>query len=678
MSRRDVLTIAPLAAAAALRGEPLQNPELSGKIRKDPAPAPVPGAAWYVAEAENAGLVYRFPAGALAKVNYVSADMLADGNTIQVFSLSLHERGKGRVFRLGFSTLPQCSLRMRMALSLVDQSRWLVDREGAFLKPICGGDRVDLEEVDELRITLRRKAHGREARFCITPVSLTTGEPPRLAKPVLPKGPLVDEFGQSRIHEWPGRTRSEEELTSRIRAQLAAAPKHAWPSSFTRWGGWRERKLGEGSGFFSVRKEGNRWWLADPDGYAFWSAGIDCVRVDTDARIDGIESALTVIPAAGGQRGRGSGKFVNFLAANLSRALGQEGWRDKWAAIALGELKRLRFNTVGNWSDWEYAAKARFPYVRPMSFQAPNCGRIYRDFPDVWHPAFPSDAAAYAAQLESTRTDPAFIGYFLMNEPTWAFSSELPAVGMLYNTEKCYTREELARFLAGKYAGDGALASAWKMPATFGAIRAGRWKGRFTKEAMEDLREFSVRMVEHYFATLSKACKKADPNHLNLGMRWAGVPPEWAVRGMKHFDVFSLNCYMEKLPLDRAQRIHEMLQMPVMVGEWHFGALDVGLPATGIGHLKNQAERAKAYRVYLEDAAANPYCVGVHWFTLYDQSALGRFDGENYNIGFFDVCNRPYQEMSEAAILSHERMYEVASGKRKPYDEKLEYLPKLF
>jgi len=68
----------------------------------------------------------------------------------------------------------------------------------------------------------------------------------------------------------------------------------------------------------------------------------------------------------------------------------------------------------------------------------------------------------------------------------------------------------------------------------------------------------------------------------------------------------------------------------------------------------------------------------VHWFTLYDQSALGRFDGECYNIGFLDVCNRPYPEMSEAAIVSHERMYEAASGKIKPYEAKLEYLPKLF
>jgi hypothetical protein len=70
--------------------------------------------------------------------------------------------------------------------------------------------------------------------------------------------------------------------------------------------------------------------------------------------------------------------------------------------------------------------------------------------------------------------------------------------------------------------------------------------------------------------------------------------------------------------------------------------------------------------------------VGAHWFTLYDESAVGRFDGENYNIGFLDVCNRPYKELSEAGIASHERIYEVAAGEVEPYDDVPEYLPKLY
>jgi hypothetical protein len=139
-----------------------------------------------------------------------------------------------------------------------------------------------------------------------------------------------------------------------------------------------------------------------------------------------------------------------------------------------------------------------------------------------------------------------------------------------------------------------------------------------------------------------------------------------------------MNRYAEKIPADTVQTIHEKLNMPTMIGEYHFGALDVGLPASGIGHVKDQADRGRAYRIYLEDAAASPYCVGVHWFTLYDQSALGRNDGENYNIGFLDICNRPYEPLCQAARKSHEAFYEIAAGTVKPFADEPQYLPKLF
>jgi hypothetical protein len=627
-----------------------------------------------------------FPAGTLSSAKGMTTDMLLDGRELVVFQITLREGDGGREFAFRFGGLNQCSFRVRLDLSLVDQRSWMVGREGAFLKPTCGGDRVDLAKVDRMSFRVLRKGPN-PARWCMTELHAVEHMPPALEKPLLPKGPLLDEFGQNALVDWPGKTRDEAELTGRIRRQVEEAPKQAWPAGFTRWGGWKENKLGDGAGYFRTQRAGGRWWLVDPDGYAFWSAGLDCVRVDTDARVDGIEPALKWMPQApeyadalrSSERPQGRGKTVNFLAANMIRAVGREGWRDKWAQTAFAEMKRLRFNTVGNWSEWQFAAKARFPYVVPMNFSGSRCGMVYRDFPDVYHSGFEADAADYASQLKATVDDPALIGYFLMNEPTWAFSTELPSAGMIYNTESCATRSELARFLRSKHEGDIALARAWNTPgATFERVARGKWQGVLTAEAKADLRAFSLLMVERYFQTISKSCKRVDPNHLNLGMRWQGLPEEWAVPGMKAFDVFSLNCYMEKLPVETATKIDGLLNMPVMVGEWHFGALDSGLPASGIGHLKNQADRAKAYRVYLEDAAADPHCVGVHWFTLYDQSAVGRFDGEDYNIGFLDVCNRAYDEMGRAAVASHERMYEVAAGRAKPFDDAPEYLPKLF
>jgi hypothetical protein len=216
------------------------------------------------------------------------------------------------------------------------------------------------------------------------------------------------------------------------------------------------------------------------------------------------------------------------------------------------------------------------------------------------------------------------------------------------------------------------------METSFDETAAGSWTKPLTDGARADLAAFSELMCAKLFATLSDACRAVDPNHLNLGARYHTVPPAWAAKGMSRFDVFSMNCYRERVPAEELARIAKMLSRPVLVGEWHFGAHDVGLPASGIGRVKDQAARGAAFRLYTEDAAAKPECIGVHYFTLYDQSALGRFDGECYNIGFLDVCNNPYEDLATMARLAHERLYGIAAGEVPPTDEVPEYLPKLF
>jgi len=653
-----------------------------GDAKQGNGPLPIDGAVWYEAANLEDGLEFKVPEGTLVETGYLTTDMLLDGNSLVVFNLTFFEEDSERslLFRIG--CLNQCSLRATMPLAMVNLDRWRADRFGAFLKPAVRGDRIDLSKVEKVTLTVSRKSPN-PARWCMTDISLVDQEPPRITEPVLPKGPLLDEFGQSTLHDWPAKTRSEEELTHRIRAQHKAAPEQTFPGEFTRWGGCKSKRLRKGSGFFTTHHDGKRWWLVDPDGYAFWSQGPDCVRVgELDAKLDGLESALSWLPAAEGEfaemyiDGGSSQKMVNYLVANMIRTFGADEWRDKWAEIALGELRRLRFNTVANWSDWEFAKKEQFPYVRPMSFRPRRSKVLYRGFPDVFDPAFVEDAADYASILKDTAGDPAFLGYFLMNEPSWGFSSELPAEGMLFITAECHTRRALAEFLKEKYPDALALSAAWKMETSFEKVAGGPWSIRISDEAKGDLQDFSVIMTERYFSVISDACRNVAPNHLNLGMRWAGLPPSWAVEGMKAFDVFSLNNYRPTLPRDVTDEIHRMLQMPCMVGEFHFGALDVGLPSSGLGHVRTQTDRGRAYRVYVEDAAANPNCVGAHWFTLYDQSALGRFDGENYNIGFLDVCNRPYDELCKAGIATHERIYEVAAGELTPYADAPEYLPR--
>ena len=672
------------APAAALPGLPfqLEITKLAGKPAREDKPAPFPGGQWWTAGAVGDGFECLFPPGSLAGARILTADLLVDGNHMAVFQLTLQEGESGPAFTLVYTALNQCQARLRMQTIAVEQNQWRFPREGAWLKPMCGGQRVDLKRVDRLILRVLRKS-DQPVSWYMTPITATAEDVAQLSAPILPKGFLLDEFGQSRIHEWPARSRTRDEVTARLKTQAGEAPGRRWPSGFSRWGGCQSVKF-EGQGYFRTHHDGKRWWLLDPDGCAFWSAGMDCVRVDTAAAYRGLEKALAWIPPKDGSftgafiDRDGERTAINYLAANFIHAFGPDAWYEKWSAIALGELRHLGFNTVANWSDWKIASTARFPYVRPLDYGFRQTPKVYRDMPDVFHPLFETEASSFARQLDETKTDPAFIGYFLMNEPTWGFASETPAAGMLFTTESCASRTKLREWLSRKYQGDAALAAAWGIPASFSAVEKGRWSNRLTPAAQKDLADFSAIMVSRFFGTLTDACRKVDPNHLNLGIRYHTVPPPWAVEGMRKFDVFSMNCYESRVRSGEMEKIAAMLKMPVMVGEWHFGALDVGLPASGIGHVRNQEARGKAFRVYTEDAAAKPWCVGVHYFTLYDQSALGRFDGENYNIGFLDVCNRPYEALCSAARLSHERLYDVTLGKVAPYADAPEYLPKLF
>ncbi len=45
-------------------------------------------------------------------------------------------------------------------------------------------------------------------------------------------------------------------------------------------------------------------------------------------------------------------------------------------------------------------------------------------------------------------------------------------------------------------------------------------------------------------------------------------------------------------------------------------------------------------------------------------------DGENYNIGFVDVTDRPYPELVAAAKTAHKRLLDVHSGKATPFAER--------
>jgi hypothetical protein len=205
------------------------------------------------------------------------------------------------------------------------------------------------------------------------------------------------------------------------------------------------------------------------------------------------------------------------------------------------------------------------------------------------------------------------------------------------------------------------------------AVRPMKRNTRLKPAARKDLDDFADIMVETYIKIPAEELRKADSNHLNLGMRYGMMNCGNIIPGSKYFDVFSFNCY-SKDNVRYIEKASAATGLPVIIGEYHHCALDRGPLSSGLQTVRTQTERGKAYRCYVENAAAVPDCVGTHYFQLNDQPALGRFDGEALQTGFVDVCHKPYQDFIEGVKQANSIIYEVAAGNRPPYGIKPEYI----
>ena len=616
--------------------------------------------------------------------------LIYDIETLEEFSLGIHmfvyENKQDKMINVTTGILPRLKTRICVPLELLNGKTLFVERTPAALKMVVHGNSIELDRMTRFVIT-SYPCH-KQYVFRISNIHLST-EPP--AEYPVPEKKLVDEMGQYIPKDWNGKVKNLADLKSRFEEQLRDIRSDGSfrDLDWNRWGGCAQKRLTQGTGFFATHHDGRRWWLTDPDGCAFFAVGADCCTVQADYRVDMVDKLLTWLPERGGEykdffmefkgfdRRRNKGVSFNFAGANLKRTLG-DGWKDDWFDLIRRLFVRYGMNSLGNWSDAETIRRTHLPYVWSLPVFPTADRYIFRDFPDVFSPSYRASAAEAAEALRGRAEDPYMIGYFLRNEPQWAFVNDLIIANeVLKNPEDTFCRRELIGFLKGRYGGIAALNTAWGTD--FTGVEA------FEKpmkdlvgdcpKSEKDMRAFSVRMYREYVGVPSQACKKADKNHLNLGMRWAWISSPDMVAGWENFDVFSMNCYDDD-PNNKIKYAPQAgVNKPILIGEFHFGALDGGLPATGLCGVADQKSKGRAWRYYIERAAANPYCVGAHWFQLYDQFALGRFDGENYNIGLLDVCSQPYEEMLQYVRESAKVIYDVADGRTEPFSGPVERIP---
>jgi hypothetical protein len=485
--------------------------------------------------------------------------------------------------------------------------------------------------------------------------------------------PFIDEFGQYVHKDWPGKTHSLEELIAHGKAEKENIAAHRGPKDRNEYGGWAAGPKLEATGFFRVAKYKDKWWLVDPEGRLFWSHGIDCVRSGNATPITDREHYFRDLPGAESLfaqfYGRGSWaphgyykdhspyRTYDFSRANLLRKYGPN-WPHDFASVTHRRLRSWGLNTIANWSDSTIYLMRKTPYVCTINFgsrELEGSEGYWGKFYDVFDPSF---RRALRQRLEREKgkaaNDPWCIGYFVNNELGWGDEVSL-SIAALLSPAGQPAKQVFIEDLKAKYKTINKLNSAWGTSHSSWQQMLQSKKAPDRKKPWADLTAFYTRTAETYFKTIREEVRRVAPNQLYMGCRFAWVNDRAARAAIKFCDIVSYNRYSYSV---ETHRLPDGTDRPTIIGEFHFGALDRGMFHTGLRKTKSQQDRAAKYKDYVLGALRNPYIVGTHWFQYKDQATTGRGDGENYQIGFIDICDKPYPETVQACREVGYGMYE--------------------
>lgn len=477
--------------------------------------------------------------------------------------------------------------------------------------------------------------------------------------------PFMDKFGQYKHKNWPGKIADESEIQHAIVDEDALLNAMKGPDGRNKFGGWGDGPKLKATGNFRTEKVDGKWWLVDPEGRLFWSHGITCVRFDNAAtRISGRENFFENLPDSKDplyifyNKNRRDTTF-NYTAANLFRKYGDQ-WREKATENVLKRLKSWGINSFGNWSDQEIYLSSgnRIPFTVAVTPAWPKIDGKETKFPDVFDPAFRESVKAAINKLDPRiNNDPYCIGFFIDNELSVGNLTKM----LMKQQVASKSRLPFIEYLKSKYSSVDQLNIDWK-------TNYSGWKQisgltLLPVGAKEDMAIFDLKILELYYKTCREELKAIAPEKLYFGSRlhchyFPDDQSEIQIikKAAEFCDVVCFNRYRFTaeeliLPFD--------IDKPTIIGEFHVGALDRGLCNPGLRNVANQDQRAEAYYHYVEGALNNPQIVGTHWFQYGDQAFSGRGDGENYQIGFVDICDNPYPEIVAAARKIGYQMYEL-------------------
>lgn len=345
----------------------------------------------------------------------------------------------------------------------------------------------------------------------------------------------------------------------------------------------------EATGFFRVKKIGDRWWGIDPEGYRYYNVALNSI---TMGRSDRNKEALEK----------------------------KYGTPEIWMVKTIQMLQENGFNCAGSWSDYRAIIEANKSADRPFAYtinwnfmssygrerggtyQQPGHTGYPNDAIFVFDPEFEIFCDRHAQRLTEVKDDPNLFGHFSDNEMPFKFNA-------IDNYLKLPDNEP------GRLA-----AEAWL-----------KEKGIKTEDITDIHREeFMSLVADKYFSVVSSAIKRYDPNHMYIGARFYSSEKNHEAfmrTAGKYLDIVSCNYYNRWTP-DSTEMANWAVWTgrPFIITEYYTKGEDSGMPnQSGAGWIvRTQKDRGLFYQNYNLALLESKNCVGWHYFKYQDNDPTAK------------------------------------------------------
>ncbi|MBN8430971.1 beta-galactosidase [Microbulbifer salipaludis] len=308
---------------------------------------------------------------------------------------------------------------------------------------------------------------------------------------------LLDKYGQNAKVDYAGKIHSDEELKTVVEEELASlsGKPNADRSKFS---GWKNGPQLEATGYFRTEKVNGKWAIVDPEGYLYFSTGIDIIRLSNSSTITGYDYDQALIPKRsadeviaeddqplnrvneeawatrelisetranmfnwlpgyddelgnhyGYRRETQSGPLkhgetFSFYSANLERRYGEtypESYLDTWQKVTVDRMLDWGFTSLGNWAADPFYEQQRIPFVAFADiigeFSTLSSGfDFWHPVPDPYDPRFYERAVVAAKSVnQQIQGSPWCMGIFFDNEQSFGrLESDELHYGIVINT----------------------------------------------------------------------------------------------------------------------------------------------------------------------------------------------------------------------------------------------------